>query len=208
MEKTLNINIESLSLEEFTFDTGNICSDEQYMAFLVRLNIKENMISKFTSGIITFYAINGATNAKSTLGVTIKYEEKLIIKYTMQDLTEAANGCGTTIRQICRKFADLCVNLLKKFNLQTRMYKKYKDIVKLDQFHAFDFSNYTKSIDTQTGESLYMIKINKLLRRKIIKEYTDSPYVFRADDEIIRNDIKGKELYNKAIELFKLKDLK
>jgi hypothetical protein len=200
--------INDINIEDYVFDSGNQCSDEQFKAFVLRLNIAEKDINKFLAGFLLFYAINGATNAKSTLGFAVKYTLKNVTKYTMQTLTESATFVGTTIRQICRKFSDITVQLIAKTGTETRMFKKYNEQLKLQREYSFDFANFTKTISKEQNESLYMIKINKLIRRKIINDYTQCPYLIKKDDEIIRDDILGKELYLKAWNIFELNKLK
>jgi hypothetical protein len=201
----MELNLD-LDMKDYQFDSGNLCSDEQYLKFLSGMLVNKEQSNKFTNGLLLFYANNGATNAKSTLGFSVKYNDKHIVKYTMQDMSNAAVNAGTTIRQICRKYADHTVLLLEKSKLETRIYKKYKDAprMELTPSYAFDSANYAKGITKTQTIALYKIKINKLTRRKIISKYEECPFVYRDSDEIIRDDKLGKQLYMETITDFKL----
>jgi hypothetical protein len=198
MHITLSTDID---MNDYIFDVGGQCTDSQIDSFISILKIREINVQKFINGLLMFYAINGATNAASTVGFTVKYSNGETIKYTMQDLTVGAKSSGTTIRQICRKLADHTVELIKKSHVETRLYKKYKDApgIKLKKEHAFDFANFTQKIEIAEVESLYKIKVNKLIRRKLIKKYEECTYVYKDGDNIIRDDKRGKELYEETI---------
>lgn len=200
--ENIKLNLDSINLDDYIFETGNQCSDEQLEIFMKRLNVKEK--NKFLYGFLLFYSINGATNAKSTLGFTVKYSIKEQYKYSMQELTEAAVYAATTIRQICRKFSDITIELLRKTNTETRIYRKYNELLKLEKEYSFDFANFTKTISELQNTKLYMIKVNKLIRRKIITKYEQCPYLYKKNDEIIRNDDIGKKLFKDTIILFKI----